>query len=133
MGASNSPRLAFAKGLPQIVAKVRKRLGVARMDRIEKERVRVRDAECCRVCGRKTRHVHERLFKSLGGVASLQNSMCACPVCHPYLQHHGIDVFGASCNVPLTFEMQKPVAHLVFRGRAVPSHVTVTTEEREAG
>jgi hypothetical protein len=110
---------------PRIVAKLAKRRLVKRLDRVEKERVMVRDHECCRVCGRKTRHVHERLFKSLGGVASLQNSMCACPVCHPYLQHHGIDVFGTSCSGKLTFEMQKSVAHFCFRGRAVPPHVTV--------
>lgn len=125
MGASNSSELAFPKGRPAIVAKVTKRNKVANLDRIEKEKVRVRDKECCRVCGRKTRDVHERLFKSLGGVASLSNSMCACRFCHPYLQHHGISVFGKTCNSDLKFEMQPSVAHFIFRGRSVPPHVEI--------
>jgi hypothetical protein len=126
MGASNHPQFAFPKGQPAIVAKVTKRNKAINLDRVEKEKVRVRDKEACRVCGRKTRDVHERVFKSLGGVASLVNSMCACRFCHPYLQHHGIEVFGPSCNSKLTFEMQQSVAHFIFRGRAVPAHVTVT-------
>jgi hypothetical protein len=126
VSASSHPGLAFAKGTPRIVETKAKRRSAARMDKVEKERVRVRDRESCRVCGRKTRHVHERLFKSRGGVASLDNSMCACPVCHPYLQHHGISVFGASCNGRLTFEMGPQVAKFCFLGRSTPSHVTVT-------
>jgi hypothetical protein len=116
VSASSHPGLAFAKGTPRIVETKAKRRSAARMDKVEKERVRVR----------KTRHVHERLFKSRGGVASLDNSMCACPVCHPYLQHHGISVFGASCNGRLTFEMGPQVAKFCFLGRSTPSHVTVT-------
>src|SRR5690349_13206688 len=91
---------SFWKGEPQIVGKVAKKKTVAKMDRIEKEAVRQRDKEACRVCLRKTRDVHERLFKSLGGVASLHNSMCACRKCHPYLQAHGIKPIGPTCNGP---------------------------------
>jgi hypothetical protein len=110
---------------PRIVAKVTKRRAVARMDRTEKEHVRQRDKECCRVCGRATRDVHERLFKSLGGVASLRNSMCACRRCHPFLQEHGVTVLGPDCNAKLTFVMNAQVAKLIFGARAVPNHITV--------
>lgn len=113
---------------PRIVAKVTKKRAVLRMDRIEKESVRFRDKETCRVCGRKTRDVHERLFKSRGGVASLDNSVCACRRCHPFLQEHGITVFGPTCNGPLTFVMNEQVAKLIFGARAVPAHVTVRGE-----
>lgn len=125
MGASNHPHLAHPKGTPAIVATVKKRNAVIHLDRVEKEKVRVRDGEACRVCFRHTRDVHERVFKSRGGVASLSNSMSACRFCHPYLQHHGIDVFGATCNGELRFAMTAAVAHFIFRGRAVPAHVTV--------
>ena len=131
-GISNVPdytRPAFQgsnwKPEAKVVAKVQKRRKIAAMDRREKEAVRKRDKEACRVCLRHTREVHERLFKSLGGVASLDNSMCACKHCHPLLQGHAIRVYGASCNGPLTFEMSEAVAHLVFRGKAVPAHVAV--------
>lgn len=110
---------------PRIVKKLATRKAVARMDKAEKEKVRQRDQEACRVCFRTTRDVHERLFKSLGGVASLVNSLCACRKCHPYLQQHGITVLGPDCNHPLTFQMCAAVAHDIFRGRAVPSHVEV--------
>jgi hypothetical protein len=130
MSASNSTALKFSKFTekrpPRIVQKTLKRRAVATMDRTEKEKVRKRDKEACRVCFRRTRDVHERLFKSLGGVASLDNSMCACRVCHPFLQGHAIQVFGKTCNHVLKFEMNQAVAQMVFRGRAVPKHVEVT-------
>lgn len=130
MGASSCPGLKFSKGEPRIVAKTVKRRTVARMDRVEKEKVRQRDKEACRVCLRATRDVHERLFKSLGGVASLLNSICACRACHPFLQEHGIQVYGPHCNAKLTFEMSEAVAHLIFRGRATPKHVRVIAAPR---
>lgn len=116
---------AQPKPTPQIVAKVAKRRAVARMDKAAKEQVRTRDKEACRVCSRKTREVHERLFKSLGGVASLENSLCLCKICHLYAHAHGFKVFGTSCNGKLTFQMCQAVSHDIFRGRAVPSHVEV--------
>lgn len=129
MGASNYPGLALPKGVRH-VEKVTKTRESTRMDRTEKEKVRRRDQEACRVCFRATRDVHERLFKSLGGVASLVNSICACRTCHPFLQHHGIQVYGQTCNDTLRFEMSEAVAFIVFRGRAVPSHVTVIRPRR---
>jgi hypothetical protein len=110
---------------PRVVDKVTKRRAVVRMDRIEKEHVRVRDKESCRVCGKKTRDVHERVFKSRGGVASLENSLCACRKCHPFLQEHGIHVLGPSCNGKLTFRMNKAVAKMIFGSKAPPKHVEV--------
>jgi hypothetical protein len=110
--------------VPAIVGKLKKRGHATYLDRVEKEKVRKRDHEACRVCLRWTRDVHERLFKR-GGVASLENSMCACRTCHPFLQHHGIQPFGTDCNHRLTFEMHEAVARMVFRSRAVPTHVTV--------
>lgn len=110
---------------PKVAAKVLKRRAVVRMDRTEKEQVRQRDQECCRVCLRKTRDVHERVFKSRGGVASLHNSLCACRTCHPFLQEHGIQVVGPTCNGLLEFVMNAQVAKLIFRGKAWPAHVTV--------
>lgn len=119
------PLVPQPKPEPRIVKKLAKRRAVKRLDAIEKEKVRQRDKEACRVCFRKTRDVHERLFKSLGGIASLDNSIAACRKCHPYLQEHGIKPIGPTCNGPLTFQMCAAVAHDIFRGRAVPSHVEV--------
>lgn len=128
LGHPNYSRPAFSpqpKATPRIVEKVDKRRKAATMDAKEKEAVRARDKEACRVCLRHSREVHERLFKSLGGVASLANSMTVCHICHLYLQGHAIQVFGPSCNAPLTFEMGPEVAKHVFRGRSTPNWVTV--------
>jgi hypothetical protein len=124
---------SFWKSEPKIVAKVTKRNAVKRMDRIEKESVRARDKESCRVCGKKTRDVHERIFKSLGGVASLVNSMCACRKCHPFLQEHGITVIGPDCNHALTFQMVPAVVKMIFGSRAVPKHIDVLPAPRKNG
>lgn len=126
MSASNFPELALPKPQARVIGRKAKQRSVKRMDRVEKEAVRARDKESCRVCFRFSREVHERLFKSLGGIACLANSMVVCRTCHEYLQGHAIDVFGPDCNSPLTFEMEEAVAHDVFRGKAVPPHVTVT-------
>lgn len=116
---------SFWKSEPQIVDKIEKRNVVKKMDRLEKEAVRARDKECCRVCGKKTRDVHERLFKSLGGVASLVNSICACRKCHPFLQEHGITPIGPDCNHALVFRMTPAVAWMIFGARATPPHVEI--------
>lgn len=118
---------AQKKPEPRIVAKVAKRRAVARMDRAEKEAVRQRDKECCRVCGRKSREVHERLFKSLGGVASRRNSLVLCRKCHTYAHAHGFRVGALSngCDGQLFFTMWPAVAHDIFRGRALPAHCEV--------
>jgi hypothetical protein len=118
---------------PAIVRKLKQRGRATYLDRVEKEKVRKRDGEACRVCGRTTRDVHERLFKSKGGVASLENSMCACRTCHPFLQHHAIAPFGKDCHHRLTFEMNEAVAQMVFRGRPVPKHVTVVRSNTRNG
>lgn len=110
---------------PRIVGKITKRRKAMNLDRTEKEKVRQRDKESCRVCGRKTRDVHERLFKSRGGLASLDNSICACRKCHPFLQEHGITVLGPTCNGPLHFLMNAAVAKMIFGSRATPKHVEV--------
>lgn len=130
--APNYQRPTFSpvgKPEPRIVAKVAKRKAVARMDRNEKEAVRQRDKEACRVCFRHSREVHERLFKSLGGVASMRNSMCACRLCHTYLQGHAIKPFCLSdekgCSGLMKFQMSKEVARQVFRGAMPPKHVEV--------
>lgn len=121
--------VAVPKPEPRIVQKVAKRKAVARMDRAEKEAVRQRDKEACRVCFRKSREVHERLFKSLGGVASKENSCVLCRKCHQYAHAHGFQILlaykGGGCNGKLVFQMCAAVAHDIFRGRAVPSHVEV--------
>lgn len=116
---------ACPKPIPRIVEKIQRRRKVLSLDRTEKEKVRRRDNESCRVCLRSTRDVHERLFKSRGGVASLDNSICACRVCHPFLQEHGIKVIGGSSNGKLLFQMSEAVALMIFRGRATPKHVEV--------
>ena len=121
----NYERPAFSpvpKDEARVVAKIARRRLVAKMDRIEKESVRVRDKESCRVCGKKTRDVHEKLFKSLGGVASLANSMCACRGCHDLLQQHGIKPIGEHCSKPILFQMSPVVASMVFGRRALPKH-----------
>ena len=127
----NYARPAFTpvpKGTPKVVQKIVATRKAASLDRREKEAVRKRDREACRVCGRKSREVHERLFKSRGGVASLSNSLVLCRVCHGLAQGHGgLKVYGPSCDGLLSFGLSPEAAKLVFRGRALPSHVT---EER---
>lgn len=110
-----------------------KRRRTRNLDRKEKEQVRQRDGEQCRVCLRPTRHVHERLFKSLGGVASIRNSLCACPKCHPFLQGHAIRPLGPHCGTgALTFQMTAATARLIFRHRPPPNHVEIVgTVERD--
>lgn len=120
------PLVPQPRPAPRVIARLAKRRRVTRMDRIEKEAVRTRDRECCRVCGRASREVHERLFKSLGGVACAANSLVLCRKCHQYAQGHAIQVRGVRCDLVLSFAMSQAVAHDVFRGRAVPSHVEVT-------
>lgn len=127
---------------PRVVAKVTRRRLRARMDVKEKEAVRVRDKESCRVCGKRTRDVHERLFKSLGGIASLENSICACRTCHPFLQEHGIKVIdvavlrdtsrGHGCNGPLLFQMSAAVARMIFGAKATPGHVEIVATKETA-
>lgn len=124
------PLVRCPKPEPRIVAKLTRRRLKARMDRHEKEAVRVRDQESCRVCGKRTRDVHERLFKSLGGLASLENSICACRTCHPFLQEHGIKVIGSHCSKPLLFQMSPVVARMIFGAKATPAHVDVLAGER---
>lgn len=121
------PLVPCPKPEPRIVQKVAKRRAVARLDRHEKEAVRQRDKECCRVCFRKSREVHERLMKSLGGEASLYNSCVLCRKCHQYAHAHGLRVIPThlGCNDPLLFVMCAAVAHDIFRGRAVPKHCEV--------
>lgn len=123
------PLVACPKPEPKIVAKVAKRKAVARLDRQEKEAVRQRDQECCRVCFRRSREVHERVMKSLGGVASKFNSCVLCRKCHQYAHAHGLRMIPTmpvlGCHGPVTFTMCAAVAHDIFRGRAVPSHVEV--------
>lgn len=124
----NYARQAFAPQLKdeaRVVHKVKRRRLKARMDVKEKEAVRVRDKESCRVCGKRTRDVHERLFKSLGGLACLENSICACRTCHPFLQEHGIKVIGSHCSKPLTFQMSAAVARMIFGAKATPAHVEI--------
>lgn len=120
---------AQPKPEPRIVKKVAKRRAVQRMDRAEKDAVRQRDKEACRVCFRKSREVHERLMKSLGGVASAFNSCVLCRRCHQYAHAHGLRIFPTvarlGCAGPVTFAMCAAVAHDIFRGRAVPSHVEI--------
>lgn len=121
-------RPAFSPALkdqPKVLGKVLKRKKVQAMDRREKEAVRQRDKECCRVCFRKSREVHERLFRSLGGVPSLANSLVLCRCCHEFAQGHGMQVFGQTCNDPLRFVMTEEVSKVIFRGRAVPKHVEI--------
>lgn len=128
LASPNYARHAFTpveKPEPRIVAKITRRRLKTKMDRHEKEAVRVRDKESCRVCGKRTRDVHEKLFKSLGGVACLQNSMSACRGCHEFLQHHGIKVIGSHCSKPLLFQMNAAVAKMIFGSKALPKHCEV--------
>ena len=129
--APNYERQPFSpvpKQEPRIVKKLARNRSAARLDRSEKEAVRKRDREACRVCFRRSRDVHERLMKSRGGVASSENSMVLCKKCHQYAHAHGFKVFGTTCDKPLRFQMHASVAHDIFRGRAIPSHVDISPE-----
>ena len=121
----HGPNGSFFKEYQPTLAEHReeKRRRRRNLDTREKNLVRARDKQLCRVCGRKTRHVHERLFKSLGGIASLHNSLCACPKCHPFLQGHAIRPLGQTCAKPLIFQMTRATAYLIFRHRPVPKQV----------
>lgn len=119
---------SLSKPKPKVVEKIEREIKVAGLDRKAKEEVRQRDGESCRICGRKTREVHERILKSRGGVASLQNSACACRKCHRLIHGKAIKVIGTDCRKPLEFLMEQATAYLIFRGRPVPKHVTVTPQ-----
>ena len=100
------------------------------MNRLEKELIRRRDGEVCRVCGRQSRGVYEGLLKT--GTVSASTSAVLCGLCREYMHGHAIKPHGESCNGPMGFEMSGDVAQQIFRGMAVPPHVTVVqvmTEE----
>lgn len=121
---------SFFKGDPRKVEQVERKLSKAAADKAGKAAVKARDKGVCRICGRKATEVHEALkFKSLGGVASLENSIqvCAEPKgrCHQLCQQHGVRVIGTHCSEPLIFEMREAVKLLIFRHRPVPNHVRI--------
>ena len=108
-----------------VVKKILNRRTAAKLDRQAKEAVRKRDQESCRICGRKSREVHERVFRSRGGVPSLDNSLVLCRLCHELCQQHAVRVYGGSCSGTLEFAMSPQVALLVFGHKSPPNHVTV--------
>jgi hypothetical protein len=121
------PNGSFFKPLQPTLAEKRelKKRRTRNLDTQQKNLVRARDGESCRVCGKRTRDVHERLFKSLGGLASVDNSLCADQRCHDFLQGHGIRPLGKTCNGPLIFQMTAVTARLIFRHRPVPEQVEI--------
>lgn len=131
--------MSFQKPLPRKVDKRQEKRSHDQRVRDTKTQVRQRDHGRCRVCGRRTRVVHENHFRSLGGVVSLENSFLACDfpdgVCHPLLQQHRITPFvlgsasreprDMDAREPLGFEMSADVAKLVFDTRPQPSSVVI--------
>lgn len=120
------PVWSVPKHEPSIVGKIVKKRKVVCLDRAAKDAVRLRDKDACRICMGKSRDVHERVFKSRGGVASLDNSLVLCRrICHALCQQHAVKLYGATCQKPIQFEMTRAVAVLIFGSRPTPSHVTV--------
>lgn len=120
------PVFSVPKREPSIVGKIVKKRKVVCLDRAAKDAVRKRDCESCRICMAKSRDVHERVFKSVGGRASLDNSLVLCRrICHALVQQHAVKLYGSTCNKPIQFEMTQAVAVLIFGSRPTPSHVTV--------
>lgn len=130
---------SFWKDLPRKVEKRGERRKSDQRVRDTKTQVRERDHCRCRVCGRRSRVVHENHFRSLGGPVSLENSFVACDFpdgdCHPLLQQHRITPFvlgsesreprDLDAGQPLGFEMAENIAALVFVNRPRPSHVYI--------
>ena len=125
LSAEKSVLNPVPKPTPKVVSKILNRRTAAKLDRQAKEAVRKRDQECCRICGRKSREVHERIFKSRGGEASLENSLVLCRLCHELTQHHGVRIYGGSCQGLLQFGMSEQAALLIFEHKARPTHVVI--------
>jgi 5-methylcytosine-specific restriction endonuclease McrA len=68
-----------------------------------RERVFERDNHQCRVCQNRAEEMHEIVFRSLGGLVSLNNSIAVCRECHVKLQRHVLDVAGDNANEDLQF------------------------------
>jgi nitrate/TMAO reductase-like tetraheme cytochrome c subunit len=68
-----------------------------------RERVFERDNNQCRVCHKRAEEMHEIVFRSLGGLVSLNNSIAVCRECHVKLQRHILDVNGDNANGDLEF------------------------------
>ena len=123
--------MKYPKPTHRAIEKAGSRKLALKVDREQKDLVRERDRRRCRVCGRSTSEVHELTFKSKGGAASLQNSICACSVVnggglgHALLQSHVIRVIGYDANKDLLFEMDQRAAVAVFGHRSPPSHVRI--------
>lgn len=124
------------KPLPRAIEKLRKQKTTSRDDERARNKVRAHWREKCRVCGRRTRVVHEEKRRGAGGPVSLANSYLACDVinggaCHPLLQNrfiyarmaNGADEFDAQED--LVFEMTEKIAVIVFDKRARPAHVRI--------
>lgn len=131
--------MPFPKPFPKKVDKRQEKRTHDQRVRDTKTQVRQRDRYRCRVCGRRTRVVHEHHFRSVGGPVSLENSFCCCDypdgICHPLLQQHRITPFvlGSTsrdprdfdASEPLGFEMSADVATLVFENRSRPSSIVI--------
>ena len=120
------PVFSVPKNEPSIVGRIVRKRRVRCLDRAAKESVRRRDRGACRICMGTSRDVHERVFKSRGGMASLDNSLVLCRrICHALVQQHAVKLYGDTCQRHIQFEMTQAVAVLIFGGRPTPKHVTV--------
>jgi hypothetical protein len=118
--------VACPKPQPKVVDTILKRRKAVSLDRAAKELVRQRDKEACRVCFRRSREVHERIYKSRGGAASLENSLVLCKTCHALVHGRALKPLGPTCNGHLYFAMSQATSWLVFGSKPLPRHITLT-------
>lgn len=106
-------------------------------DQAARQAVRARDRYLCRLCGRKTRVVHEHKRRGAGGKVTLQNSFCLCSVedgglCHDLVGMRwvypvmvdGAEIFDASRAI--MFHLSRSTATRIFGASgSIPAHVLI--------
>ena len=98
-----SSGLKFPKPVPKKKEKRAKKAKSREWVSWVRARVFERDKNKCRVCAKRAEEMHEIVFRSLGGLISLSNSIAVCRSCHVELQQHRLDVVGEDANDPLQF------------------------------
>ena len=95
--------MKFPKPVPSKTQKRKKKAEKGQWVSWVRERVFERDNHRCRVCHKRAEEMHEIVFRSLGGLVSLNNSIAVCRACHVHLQRHVLDVVGDNANEEMQF------------------------------
>lgn len=103
MDTPSKKPFGFPKPVSRKTEKRKKRAAQGKLVSWVREQVFERDDYQCRACHKRAEEMHEIVFRSLGGVVSLSNSIALCRECHANIQQHRVDVVGRDANEGLKF------------------------------